>query len=285
MKRTSKVIAITLSAALAVGAYISLETGAEARSRRGGGFGPMGKIHKLVKKLDLRTDQKVAVESLAKDLRAKAVPVRKLRKQAIRELAAGVRAGKIDKVKAEQLMAQAKSQAKALKPEFQTALNKLHSILDASQRAQLVDLLKEQRGEMKGKMRGMRGKHRGKMQKMAKKLGLTDAQKDQIQDTVYAQFKKNRGEMRAKRGEMKGKRSQRKADMQAAAQAFMSDSFDARTLAAFNHKRPGFAKAKGQRMVAFSEAVLPILSAEQREKLATLIEKRADRKRGARTRR
>ena len=284
MKRTSKVIAVTLSAALAVGAYFSLDSIAEARPHRGGGFAHMGKLKKAMKKLDLRADQRVAVESLAKDMKAKAAPIRKLRQQAIKELAAGVRAGKIDKARAQQLMAQAKSQAEALKPEFQTALNKLHSILDAKQRAQLVDLLKKKRGEKFSKMRGMGGKHRGKMQKMAKELGLTDAQKDQIQDVMYAQFKKNRGEMRAKRGEMRAKWGQRKADMKAAAEAFKSDSFDARSLAAFQH-RPGFAKQKGQRMIAFSEAVLPILTAEQREKLATMIEKRASRKAGARARR
>jgi len=269
MKRFSKATALMLSAALAAGTWLSLEGTAEAAPWGGGhGAGPMKKLLRVMKKLDLRPDQRAAVESLAKDMKAKAAPIRKLRTEAMQELARGVRAGKIDKARANRLIARATTQAKALKPEFITSLNKLHSILDTEQRAELVDMIKER------KKRHFRGKHKGKMKRMAKKLNLTDAQKDRIQDAMYAQFKKNRGEMR-------GKWRQKRAELKAAADAFRSDSFDARTLALFQ-RDPGKLKAKGRKMMALSEAVLPVLTETQREQLATMIETRAARKGGAR---
>ncbi len=273
MKRTGKLTALMLSAALVAGTLATLGSAADAGPREKGERerSPMARLARVMKKLDLRSDQRVAVESLAKDMKAKAAPMRKLRKQGMEELARGVRAGKLDKVRAEQLMAQAKAQAKALKPDFIASLNKLHSILDQEQRAELVNLIKKKH------RRHFRGKHRGKMRKISKKLGLSDDQKDKIQDTMYSQFKKHRGEMRGEWGK-------KRTEMKAAAEAFKSDSFDARSLSLFQ-KAPGFMKHKGQKMMAFAEAVLPVLTEAQRDQLATMIETRAARKGGARSHR
>lgn len=275
MKHSKKITAMVLGAALAVTTVlVGSERTAQARGPMMGGFGMdeghQRKLMKLMKKLDLRADQRVAVESLAKDMKRKAKPLRKLRKQAMAQVAAGVRAGKIDQAAVEALIQQAKTQAKALKPDFLTSLNKLHAILDPQQRAQLVQIIKEKKQK---RFHKFRGKHRGKMKKMAKKLNLTEDQKDQIKaamHTQFSQFKKDRPAMR-------GKWKQRRADAVAAAAAFTSDSFDARSLALFK-KGPGMVAHKGKRMIALSEAVLPMLTDAQREKLATIIEKRATRK-------
>ena len=285
MKRTSKLTAIVLGTTLAVTtAWVGLESTAEARGRGHGpmmggmGEGPHQKLFKVIKQLDLRADQRVAVESLAKDMKAKCAPLRKLRKQAMTEVAAGVRAGKIDKAQVQALILQAKASAESLKPDFQTSLNKLHAILDPAQRTQLVALIKEKKQEG---FKGMRGKHRGKMAKMAKQLNLTEAQQEQIKAAMKAQFKnrgKDRSAMSGKdRSAMSGKWQQRRADMKAAAQAFTSDTFDARSLALFQ-KGPGKSHHKGMRMVKMSETILPILTETQREQLATIIDKRAARK-------
>lgn len=279
MKRTNKIVAVVLGATLAVTtAWVGLERSAEARGGHmmGGMEGHQQKLFKLMKKLDLRADQRVAVESLAKDMKAKAAPLRVLHAKAMKQVAEGVRAGKIDQAQVKALIQQAKTQAQALKPDFLTSLNKLHAILDPAQRTQLVQLIKEKKQK---RFKGMHGKHRGKMRKMAKELNLTEDQKAQIKTALRAKF---RG-MHKERGKMSGEWQQRKADMQAAAAAFTSDSFDARSLALFQKKGPG-AKAghMGMKMVTMSETILPILTPDQRELLATKIEKRAARKGGRR---
>ena len=274
MKNTNKITAMMLGAALAVSTVmVGTESIAEARGPMMGGLemgqGHHHKLFKLMKKLDLRADQRVAVESLVKDMKAKAAPLRKLRKQAMAQAAAGARAGKIDKVAVEALSQQARTQAQALKPDFLTALNKLHAILDQQQRAQLVQLIKE-----KKQKRGQhfRGKHRNKMQKLAKQLDLTEAQQAQIKTAMMAQF----GQFKKDQSAMKGKWQQHRADAQAAAAAFTSDTFDASSLALFN-KAPRMGAHKGQRMIAMSDTILPVLTDVQREKLATIIEKRGTR--------
>jgi hypothetical protein len=207
---------------------------------------------------NLRPDQKQTIDGLRASLQQQAAPVTAARAKLGAELASEVRAGKIDESRIQPLVQQIAAARAASRPAIQQAMNTLHDTLDASQRQALVDAMHAHRGEHRGMMR----EH---MAKIADELGLTEAQRESIKAAMHAE----RGEHR---GHARGEHAEGKQHMQALATAFVSDDFDAAALNVGAHD--GMEKHFEKRMTRLLEAAVPVLTADQREKLAAKIEAR-----------
>jgi Spy/CpxP family protein refolding chaperone len=199
-------------------------------------------------KLDsLTADQRSQIQQLATERRAAGVPVRQADAQVLTVLAQQVEAAKVDRTALAPSLAAEQSAATAERQVDIAVLAKLHGILNAAQRGQLVD-------GIEARMTAARGEKGGKERLGGGKLGLSDQQKAAI-----------RANLESTRGEMKGPeaRGQRKA----ALESFRGDSFDAGALAKVERR--------GGREARMTEAMIPVLTPNQRATVATHLRTRA----------
>jgi Spy/CpxP family protein refolding chaperone len=211
---------------------------------------------------NLSADQQQKIAGLRATLQQQAAPVVAARAKLGAEIASEVRAGKIDETRIQPLVDQVSAARAATQPARQQALNTLHDTLDASQRQALVDGMPARAAGWHGK-----GKMKEHMEKLAAELGLTDAQRD----TIRATLKAERGEG-AEHSHEHRDHAEGKGRMQARAAAFVADKFDAASLDV--GARPDMAKHFSKRMTRFLEAAVPVLTADQREALASKIASR-----------
>jgi hypothetical protein len=223
--------------------------------------GPGGFFVNQVDKLDLRADQTTTVSGIRAQLQAATAPVRTARAALGAEVAREVRAGTLDASKIQPLADQVATAHAATKPAIQAAVQQIHDTLDATQRQALVASMHAQREQFHA-----RGAGREHMQRIAAELGLSDDQVATIRASMKEAFTARGEAMRAEHGQMKGR-------MEAIATAFQSDTFDARALDVGEHMGAGAAHFVGMRQ-AFLKAAVPVLTAAQREALATKIEAR-----------
>jgi Spy/CpxP family protein refolding chaperone len=212
---------------------------------------------------DLRPDQTQAINGIRASLQQQAAPVMAARAKLGAEIASEVRAGKIDETRIQPLVDQVSAAHTANLPAIQQAMNTLHDTLDATQRQALVDGMHAKAAGWHGK-----GQMKERMEKMADELGLTDAQRDSIKATLHAE----RAAHEAQAGAEHPDRAAGKEHMQALAAAFVADKFDAASLNVGVHQ--GMATHFSKRMTRFLEAAVPVLTADQRNTLATKIESR-----------
>lgn len=208
----------------------------------------------------LTAAQKVALNKLQADAQAQSRGWRSLHAQTLLEVAKQVRAGKIDKTALDVQMTRVHTamQGKA-RPLAIKTLEALHQTLTPAQRSELVDRLQTR---FRGHHR--RGKH---LRALMGTLGLSDDQKTQLRTMARQHFAGARGKWQARR-------QARRQKLAAAAAAFKSATFDAAKLDLLSGP-PKDMKAKIGRLLDLVDKALPILSATQRDALATLIEQRA----------
>lgn len=240
--------------------------------------GPLGHLERVLSELELRADQKKTVDGILAELSQKSEPIRQARAEGAKELAKQVRAGQVDRAALEARRDAMAKAGEAMVPAFQDAANKLHAALDANQRAELVEKLREHRGRGHhaegnhhgpGGQMGMMGPM-GQMKEMAERIGITEEQRGQIREAMKASWEKHREQ----KEDMRAKFEEGREKMRAFADAFVSDSFDAKKFE-FPGPPGGMMRHGGDRMVKFVETAMPILTPEQRAKLADEIEKRA----------
>jgi small-conductance mechanosensitive channel len=224
--------------------------------------GPGGFFLNQVEKLDLRADQTQKVASIRTSLETANAPVREARAALGAEVARQVRAGTLDATRTQPLIDQIKAAHAATKPAMQAAVQQIHDMLDAGQRSALVAAMQSQHEQF----RAARAEHGQRMARVAAELGLSDEQVSTIRASMKAAYAERGEEMHAEHAQMK-------ARMQALATAFQSDTFDARALDVGGHAAGAMGHFAGMRQ-AFLRAAVPVLSADQREKLASKIEAR-----------
>ena len=216
-----------------------------------------------VSAVSLRPDQQQKVAAIRAGLEEQAAPVRAARPQLGAELATQVRAGKIDQTRLQPLVDQLAAAAGKTKPAAQQAVQQIHDALDASQRQALVAALHE-----KVSAGTSPGAIRDHLQKLAATLNLSDEQRATIRAQVHGEL--------AGRGEaMRAEHGANKARMQAIAAAFPGDAFDAKALDV-GEQVLGSARRLSALTSVFLEATVPVLTAAQREILATKIVDRTE---------
>jgi Spy/CpxP family protein refolding chaperone len=234
------------------------------------GHHPGQQIFREVQALDLRDDQRAAVTDLEQNLVADLAPHRETFRQAAQFLADGVESGELD---ADAAKAQQAAIAAAIldgKASFIGAMNGLHDVLDADQRATLVARLAEM--HRRGVTRDAQGAERpdGPLSKLAFQLGLSEQQKAGLRDAVQQGVDEIFPDHAARR-------EASEARMKAIAAAFVLDDFDAadhdlgegpeRSLASFGEIVNRTVDVSGRLFSTSQRAVLASLIRSHAEKI------------------
>jgi Spy/CpxP family protein refolding chaperone len=210
--------------------------------------------------VDLRPDQKDAVDKLKSDAKERHAPVKAAKGELMMAVADQIEDGDINRCELDsQVEKVAKAMAKA-RPGDRDAMEKLHSILDPEQRGRFVDALKQ--GWEKHK-----SKHSPKalVEKMDKDLHLTGKQKENLEQ-IFTALREIR---EAEPGHAEHKERWRKI-----LEAFKGDHFDLDEVAPMGDVMEKSKKKIEGRLWA-AEAVIPVLDEEQRKVVAEKIRDKA----------
>jgi Spy/CpxP family protein refolding chaperone len=252
------------------GQSAELAEGDEHRQRHHGGV--LMLIAMSLKDLDLAGDQRASVEKIRTDLLAKMEPARAAGRDVANTLADGVAAGAIDRAKADAGIDKLVTQVQGLNDASRDSLNQLHAVLSAQQRAALVDKLQshwEKWKEAHGEDEKDDPQHRnGHLLGLVQTLGVTQAEAQKIKTNFHELMKASPQDQQHKEVQ---------DHMQAFASAFKSDKFDAKTLTGANAANGHIARWGATRRARFLEAAAPVLTPDQRAKLAQMIREGANR--------
>jgi Spy/CpxP family protein refolding chaperone len=210
-------------------------------------------------KLDsLSPEQRAQIEQLVQERRAASVPVRQADAQLLAVLAQQVEGAKVDAQAQAPSLAAERAAMMGEQQVDRVTLARLHAILTPAQRNQLVDAIEAHAGHgqpgAEGKARQFRGGFGGNGNA---KLGLSPEQKAQIKANLGGTGQRPaQGEWAAKRAEMKS-----------ALESFRGDSFNPGAMV-----RP---MNKAEREVRLTNAMIPVLTPNQRATLATQLRNRA----------
>jgi Spy/CpxP family protein refolding chaperone len=180
-------------------------------------------------------------------------------------LADGVAAGKIDTGKLDAAIAKQDAASAGVHAATIEALNKLHAALSPAERAALVDKVKAH-AEVWKKV-SLEEEHGSKdkashLGELTKELSLTPEEVEKIS----AALKKD--------APPKADTAAVDAHLKAFETAFVADTFDAKTLTTANAANAQISKHGTARLVRFYKIVTPLLTPEQRTKLAEIIRER-----------
>lgn len=252
------------------------ETASEVAARGG----PQVALAHALERLSVRPAQRAEVDALQRELSAASAPAREATRLVMLAVADGVAAGRIDRRVVDPAIEAVATAAGSAKAGTQQVLGRLHATLDAAQRKLLVDAMREELAARHGggdvaeehaerhPGGGWKGGG-GHLRVIADAIGLSADQRDAIRDRLVAERPEGSPDRRAHRGEMR-------ARLEEAAAAFVSETFDPRALEAASPPADR-ARRMPERMVHLAEVALPLLTAEQRQKLAGYLRDRAAR--------
>jgi Spy/CpxP family protein refolding chaperone len=228
----------------------------------------MGLVGDALKLDSLTPAQRTAIEQLAQTRRTAEIPVRQADAQVLTVLAQQVEQAAINRQALAPTVSARETAAVAARTVDLDTVQKLHDLLTPAQRGQLVDAVEANfQGSAQAHAGG--GKHDGgagrggHLGEIAKKLGLTDAQKAQIASNLRAE---HQGDANATPH----------PDMRGAGKAwldsFRGDTFNASASAS---NMPQMMEHRANRMEDLLTAAVPVLSPAQRSELATHLRARA----------
>lgn len=202
-------------------------------------------------KVPLRPDQRAELEQLAAAAEARHQTLAPARKDLVEAVAAQVEAGALDRAALQPKIDAVAAAMDGARTQDRAALERVHAILDASQRAAFTEALHA----------GMKAAHeahnpRERMKEWATDLKLTDAQRDQIKAAFMAKGKEHGHDLHAEMKEHHAKSAR-------VMEAFKGDRF------VMDEVQPKVdtkvaAEKMSHRVLGMIETVLPILTPEQR---------------------
>ncbi len=233
--------------------------------------GPVKMVGDALGQVPLRPEQRTELEKLATDAETRHQSVAPARKDLVEAVALQVESGTLDRAALQPKIDAAATAWDGIRTQDRAALERVHTILDASQRAAFTDALHAQmkEGREHHGPDGMHAKngHHGKMQEWATDLKLTDAQKDQIKAAFQAKGKDHEHDIHAEMKDHHAKGGQ-------VMDAFKSEHFVMDEVSPKVDTKQAAAKMSG-RMLGMIEVVLPILTPEQRKIAADKIRSHA----------
>ena len=254
----------------------SAELKAHHRHHHHGGFAMF--ILMAADTVGVTPEQQEAVDKIKGDLHAKMGPAHDAEKALLLTLADGVAAGNIDTAKVDAAVAQVTAVAGQVHAATGEAVNQLHAVLRAEQRAARVDKVEAQwmlwRNANGEEATAHEHEQGGRLAHMQKELNLSPDQVEKIKAGFTAQM--------AAVGTAQGKfdPAEAEAHMKAFGMAFTADQFDSKSLTTADGTNAHMATWGATRMVRFYEAVSPTLTPEQRTKLAEMIREHANHQHG-----
>jgi Spy/CpxP family protein refolding chaperone len=243
---------------------VEIAEGQDHREQHHGGV--LSLIVLSLKDLDLSADQQAAVEKIRTDLLASMEPARTAEKDYDSTLADGVAAGKVDRTKVDASITKLVTQVQGAHDASLAALNQLHAALNAQQRAKLVDELHdhwEKWKEAQGRDEADDKQHRsGHLLALVRELDLSQEQAEKIKASFHDKMKASPQDHGHKEVQ---------DHLAAFATAFKADTFDAKKVAGGKAADGHIAKWGATRRARFLEAAAPVLTPDQRTKLAQTI--------------
>ncbi len=204
--------------------------------------------------LGLSPEQRPAVEKIRSDLHARMEPARAAEQNLLGTLADGLAAGVIDPAKVDAAVAQLTSAAANVHDASTDALNQLHGVLTPPQRAALVDKL-EAHWSVWQRANTDEDDH---LTQLTADLALTPDQIDKIRGS----------QAEAMKAVPRFDPQEITAHVRAFGDAFRSQTFDAKTLTTGGAATAHMVGWGAAHMAHFIESVSPVLTPEQRGKLA-----------------
>lgn len=251
------------------GATGELADAEEHRRHHGGGISML--LAMSLRDLELTADQKAAVDKIHDDLKDKMAPVRAADRELATILADGVAAGKVDKAKVDKAVDKVVAEAQKVRAATGDALVRLHTALTPAQRADSIDKLKGHFEKWKaahGQDESDDAQHRsGHLLALVRDLSLTQDEAQKIKAAFKAQMKG------AKPQDSDHKDVQ--DHLKAFETAFKADKFDPKTASSANADKH-MARWGASRRATLLEVAAPVLTPDQRTKLADMIRPKAD---------
>lgn len=222
-----------------------------------------------INEVGIRPDQKSAVDAIDAEFEKFDQATKETRVQLDSDIADGATAGKLDKGKIDADIKKLEKAAESSVASLQEATNKLHKTLDAAQRKKLVELMRAKGKEHEEHMKDEheKGEH-GRLDKLGEKLSLTPEQREKLKTKLEAG-------MKAEMGKMKEHHEGMQKRMKAIGDAFETDKFDAKKVGVGEHAGE-MAKMMATGQVRFVEAVLTVVTPEQRGKFAEHVRHHAE---------
>jgi Spy/CpxP family protein refolding chaperone len=220
--------------------------------------------------LGVTPEQHAAVDKIQATLAAKLEPARVAERKVVLLLADGIAAGKIDKAKAESAAAQVGAASNGVHAAIADALDELHSVLTDAQRAALVDKVEahwqvwQEANESAPSSESHEHDH---LETLTRELSLTSDQVDKIRPALRTAFADARQHLDSEKVT---------THLHAFSAAFESPTFNAKTLATADGVNAQLGSWGAGRMVRFYEAVTPVLTPDQRAKLADHLREHAN---------
>jgi len=298
MTMNTKLMSLVLLAAVALplGCQQTGDTNIEAATQevKAQYSGPEQHLIEALNGLDLRPDQRQALDGLVADTQIRLVGAKQAVADLMREAALGIRKGEVNEQRIRILADNLKGEFHKSRPVVIASLNAAHKMLDRAQREQLVASLRAKHKERmaarhEGDMdspgfhgrghghghghmgRGHAGRGRHKLRRIAEKLGLSKSQRGRIRDAIGQGI----AAMHVAPAPSEDHWQSRKEKMRAAVKSFLSDSFDAAKLPFLDKPHaPGLDKLN--KVLKMGKVILPVFSQEQRDKVASHLEFRAD---------
>ena len=212
------------------------------------------------------------VENIQTDLFAKMEPAHAAERALISTVADGIAAGSVDQSKVDAAIAQVAATAGAVPEAVVDDLNQLHAALTPEQRATLVDKVaahwsvwktvnseQEQAGQDSNHDGVVSTSEQGHLERLGKELALSAEQMEKARAAFGT---------RMSSGGAKFDPAPVEAYIHGLETAFKTDPFDARTLQQGNNANTAVAAWGARRMASFYAALAPVLTPEQRTKLA-----------------
>jgi len=227
-----------------------------------------GLIGRALELDSLSPTQRAAIEQLAQDTRAARAPVRQADAQLLTSLAAQVESGAIDRQALGPAVQARESAGLSARVAGRDAIQKLHDLLTPGQRSALVDSV-ESSSE---RATGDGGARAGQLDRIAVRLGLSSAQRQQIAANLSTE---RQGRARSAGPDRVALHQARKTWLE----SFRTSSFRVGSAA------PDRARAAMDRRVEraqdFLQAAVPVLTPAQRAQVAGRLRARAARESAA----
>lgn len=270
MKQFVRLISVCSALSLAIVAapnVASAETSGNAESAESANVGTTSSAmhaHKVFKEalreLELRPDQKQAIDELREEGKERHAPVKSARRELMVAVADQVEEGKIDRCEVgPQIKKVAEAVAKA-RPGDRAAFEELHSILDPEQRAQFVESL-----ERHWEARKDKAEPQALAAKMDRELDLTDEQQHRVEQILSGLRQIYEAEPA---------HAEHHALWERILTAFKGEQFDLDAIAPMKDVAEKVTKRIEGHLWA-AEAVLPVLDEHQRARLAEKLRDKA----------
>ena len=214
-------------------------------------------------------EQDATIAKIQADMRAKMRPAHDAEKSLMLTLADGMAAGNIEQAKVDAAVSQLSTAAAGVHDAVADSLNQLHAVLTPEQRAALADKVEAhlavwREANTDGDVK--KDGREGRLAELQKALAMTPDQVEKVRASL-ADSAGRAGPYDRKEGE---------ASLEAFRTAFVGDHFDAKSLGMGGVANAHIATWGATRMSRFYEAVGPVLSADQRARLADMLRRHAN---------